>query len=227
MTADDVRASTAQAWAGSERSRKKWSDFMVDLRIGRWKINRLWILTGACDCCVVRRAGSGEAGGKHDLPRASNCKDSSQYRQEDATIFSSLPFVPVVPSQRLRPVPTLVVIRRNNVVTLFQQFAEQRMRSGVAPKGLEQAFAQQLQVSPSMWSQIKSSRPIGDKLARQIEAACDQDTGWLDEERASRGLTAGEQQFLTLALKTWRGIGAEERRRLRQQLQALLRDRAR
>ncbi len=109
----------------------------------------------------------------------------------------------------------LAAHRRNNVVTLFQRFAEAQMRAGIAPKGLEQAFAQRLQVSPSMWSQIKSSRPIGDKLARQIEAACDQPVGWLDETREPAGLTAGEQRFLTTALAAWRATDADGRRRLR------------
>ncbi len=94
------------------------------------------------------------------------------------------------------------------------------MRAGTAPKGLEQAFAQRLQVSPSMWSQIKSSRPIGDKLARQIESACRQPREWLDEERASDGLTAGEQRFLALALTTWRGTNAEGRKRLKAAIKA-------
>ena len=66
-----------------------------------------------------------------------------------------------------------------------------------------------------MWRQIKSSRPLGDKLARQIEVACGQQAGWLDEERASQGLTAGEQQFLALALKAWRGTNADGRKRLK------------
>ncbi len=109
----------------------------------------------------------------------------------------------------------VTVARRLNVLTLFQRYAEAQMRSGVAPKGLEQAFAQTLQISPSMWSQIKSSRPIGDKLARQIESACRETGGWLDEERPGEGLTAGEQQFLALALKAWRGTNAEGRRRLK------------
>ena len=39
----------------------------------------------------------------------------------------------------------------SNVLTLFQRYAEAQMRSGIAPKGLEQAFAQTLQISPSMW----------------------------------------------------------------------------
>ncbi len=109
----------------------------------------------------------------------------------------------------------VTINRRQNALTLFQQYAEAQMRSGVAPKGLEQAFAQTLQISPSMWSQIKSSRPIGDKLARQIEAACRQEAGWLDDERPGTGLTAGEQQFLALALKAWRETNAEGRKRLK------------
>lgn len=106
------------------------------------------------------------------------------------------------------------VHRRHNVLTLFQQYAEDQMRTGIAPKGLEQAFAARLQISPSMWSQIKSSRPIGDKLARQIEVACRQPAGWLDEARASQGLTASEQRFLGLALKAWRATNADGRKRL-------------
>ena len=115
-----------------------------------------------------------------------------------------------------QPVPNPTVIRRRNALGLFQQFAESQMRVGVPPKGMEQAFAAQLQISPSMWSQIKSSRPIGDKLARQIEAACQHPAGWLDEERAPQGLTPAEQQFLDLALKTWRATNADGRKRLRQ-----------
>ena len=111
--------------------------------------------------------------------------------------------------------PNITVNRRRNVLTLFQQFAEEQMCAGVAPKGLEQTFAQRLQVSPSTWCQIKSSPPIGDKLARQIEGACKRDGGWLDEERASQGLTAAEQQFLVLALKAWRGTNTEGRKRMK------------
>ena len=109
----------------------------------------------------------------------------------------------------------ITIHRRQNVLSLFQQFAEERMRAGVPPKGMEQAFAQKLQVSPSMWSQVKSSRPIGDRLARQIESACGQPAGWLDEERAPQGMSASEQQFVALALKAWRGTNAEGRKRLK------------
>lgn len=109
----------------------------------------------------------------------------------------------------------ITVNRRQNVLSLFQQFAEQQMRAGVPPKGMEQAFAQKLQISPSMWSQVKSSRPIGDRLARQIEVACAQSAGWLDAEHQPQGLSALEQQFLAMALKAWRSTNAEGRKRLK------------
>jgi hypothetical protein len=110
------------------------------------------------------------------------------------------------------------VHRRHNVLALFQRHAEARMRLGEPPKGLEQAFAQHLQISPSMWSQIKGSRPIGDKLARQIEVACGQDAGWLDRPHASASPTPAEAQFLALALETFRATHADGRRRMRRWL---------
>ena len=113
----------------------------------------------------------------------------------------------------------ITLLRRQNVLTLFQLFAEEQMRAGVPPKGMEQAFAQTLQMSPSMWSQIKSSRPIGDKLARQIEQHGGKPAGWLDERHADAGLTPSEQQFLALALKAWRATNSAGRKALRTQLQ--------
>lgn len=109
----------------------------------------------------------------------------------------------------------ITVNRRQNVLSLFQRYAEEQMRAGVPPKGMEQSFAQKLQMSPSMWSQIKSSRPIGDKLARQVESACGKPAGWLDAAREQQGMSAAEQQFLALALKAWRATNAEGRKRLK------------
>jgi hypothetical protein len=114
------------------------------------------------------------------------------------------------------------VFRRRNVLSLFQSYAETAVSAGAAPKGLEQAFAATLEISPSMWSQIKSARPISDKLARQIEQHCGKPAGWLDEEREAAGLTPGEQQFLALALKAWRATNSDGRKKLR----ALMKDAA-
>jgi len=110
------------------------------------------------------------------------------------------------------------VSRRRNVLALFQAYAESAVATGAAPKGLEQAFAGHVEISPSMWSQIKSSRPIGDKLARQIEQHCGKPAGWLDEAREAAGLTPGEQQFLALALQAWRSTNADGRKALKAQM---------
>jgi hypothetical protein len=118
-------------------------------------------------------------------------------------------------------VSNITINRRRNALSLFQAYAEAAVAGGAAPKGLEQSFAASLEISPSMWSQIKSSRPIGDKLARQIEQHCGKASGWLDEEREAAGLSAAEQQFLALALKAWRASNSEGRRKLRTSLKGL------
>ena len=110
------------------------------------------------------------------------------------------------------------ITRRLNALALFQAYAEQALATGASPKGLEQAFAATLEISPSMWSQIKSSRPIGDKLARQVEQHCGKPAGWLDEQRETAGLTPGEQQFLALALQAWRATNADGRKALKAQM---------
>lgn len=116
----------------------------------------------------------------------------------------------------------ITVTRRRNALALFQSFAEEALATGTPPKGLEQSFAQKLEISPSMWSQIKSSRPIGDKMARQIEQHCGKPSGWLDEERESAGLTPAEQQFLALALQAWRSTNSTGRKALRELLKSSL-----
>jgi len=119
-------------------------------------------------------------------------------------------------------VPNITVTRRHNALALFQEFAERALAAGAAPKGLEQAFAAQLQISPSMWSQVKSSRPIGDKLARQFEARCGQPAGWLDDERISTAPTPAEAAFMALALAAYRATSSAGRKALREQLKSLV-----
>jgi hypothetical protein len=115
-------------------------------------------------------------------------------------------------------VPNITVTRRQNALALFQDYAEKALNAGAPPKGLEQSFAAALQISPSMWSQIKSSRPIGDKLARQIESASRKPMGWLDEARKDAAPSAAEKAFLELALTAWRATNSTGRRALREHL---------
>jgi len=119
-------------------------------------------------------------------------------------------------------VSNTTITRRQNALALFQAYAERALASGAAPKGLEQAFAATLQISPSMWSQIKSSRPIGDKLARQIEFACAQRAGWLDEARKEVVPSAAETAYLELALAAWRTTNSVGRKALREHLKGVI-----
>jgi hypothetical protein len=111
-------------------------------------------------------------------------------------------------------VPNITVIRRNNALALFQEYAAARIAAGEPAKGIEQAFAAQLEVSPSMWSQIKSSRPISDKLARQIENHTQRPSGWLDAEHGTQAPSAAEERFVALARSAWRAANAEKKREL-------------
>jgi hypothetical protein len=115
-------------------------------------------------------------------------------------------------------VSNITVNRRQNALALFKTYAETALAAGSPPKGLEQAFAATLQISPSMWSQIKASRPIGDKLARQIEAMTGRHAGWLDESRVDASPTPAETAFLALALSAWRATNSAGRKALREHL---------
>ena len=141
-----------------------------------------------------------------------NCKESLLHRQARRQSFLCCCCAPT-----LRPLPLsdFTLVRRQNVLALFQRFAERALAQGVPPKGLEQDFAARLQISPSMWSQIKSARPIGNKLARQIEAACDQPNGWLDEAHEDAPPTEEEKAFLVYSVQHYMRVAANHRKSAR------------
>jgi hypothetical protein len=113
------------------------------------------------------------------------------------------------------PVANITVTRRNNAIALFQAYAAEKIAAGEPAKGLEQAFAAQLEISPSMWSQVKASRPISDKLARQIESHTLKPPGWLDEPQGPVSQPdAAEERFVELARRAWRASNAAAKREL-------------
>lgn len=113
--------------------------------------------------------------------------------------------------------------RCDNVQELYRRFVAERVAIGERPMGIEAAFAARIQVSPSVWSQVKGmSRPISDKLARQIEACCGVDAGWLDEDHGLPGeISDAERSLMELALRAYRSVDAEGRRALRRHLEGL------
>jgi hypothetical protein len=118
-------------------------------------------------------------------------------------------------------VSNITVIRRHNALALFQEYAATRIAAGEPAKGIEQTFAAALEISPSMWSQIKSSRPISDKLARQIESHMTRPSGWLDQAHGVEQPDPAEERFLGLARAAWRTANAHAKR----ELMKLMRDR--
>ena len=111
--------------------------------------------------------------------------------------------------------PQTTVTRRRNALLLHRRFLEEAIAAGLPAKGLDQAFAKKLEISPSMWSQIKSARPIGDTLARQIEQHCDVDAGWLDrEDLAADTPDPAEERFIAAARQAWRQANAKGKREL-------------
>jgi len=112
-------------------------------------------------------------------------------------------------------VPQTTVTRRRNALLLHRRFLEEAIAAGLPAKGLDQAFAKKLEISPSMWSQIKSARPIGDTLARQIEQHCGVDAGWLDrEDLAADAPDPAEERFIAAARQAWRKANAKGKREL-------------
>ena len=112
---------------------------------------------------------------------------------------------------------SITAVRRQNLLALYQEFVQQAVAKGGTPRGVDQDFAAHLEISPSMLSQIKSSRPVGDKLARQIESHCGKVSNWLDDEHgAAPRPDAAEERFLALARAAWRNQNARGKRDLAQ-----------
>lgn len=119
-----------------------------------------------------------------------------------------------MPSPKNTSIPNTTLVRRANLLVLLHEFTEQHLDAGESAKGVEQAFAAHLQMLPSRFSQIKSSRPIGDKLARQIEALCKRPALWLDAEHIDVKPSAAEESFIALARSVWRKQNAKQKRML-------------
>ncbi len=105
-------------------------------------------------------------------------------------------------------------LRRENLLRLLREFTEQQLSLGVPAKGIELAFAAHLEVSPSTFSQLKSSRNMGDKMAAQIERHAGKEPGWIDAEHPGVMSTPGESAFIELARLAWRATDAKGRRSL-------------
>lgn len=121
------------------------------------------------------------------------------------------------------------IIRRTNLLKLYADFVSVSQQADPAASivGLDRAFSAKIQIANTSFSSMKSgSRPVGPKLARQIESACQKEAGWLDEphdaiEQADE--PDNLQAFIKLATRAYKRAGAQDRLRLIELLRASLR----
>jgi hypothetical protein len=95
-------------------------------------------------------------------------------------------------------------LRLRNLLTLHQAFVARMVAQGVAPSGLERAFAASIEISASLWSQIKAGRTVGDTLAKQIESKAGKATGWLDQVHEETASDPMEEKFIEACRVAWR-----------------------
>ncbi len=110
----------------------------------------------------------------------------------------------------------ITAARRSNLKLLFSLYVEAQVAAGADLKGLKQTFAESLQISPSRFSQLLSSRPVGNQLARQLEALQGKTLGWLDAIHGELAATPAEDAFIELCRRAWLTQDAKGRRALRQ-----------
>ncbi len=113
--------------------------------------------------------------------------------------------------------PDLHAIRRENLQTLIREFVQARVAAGEPANGAERAFADQLQMSKSLLSHLKSSRNISDAIATQIEAKSKKPAGWLSVEHAVliQRPAPGEEAFIAAVRAKYRALDRTKRAALR------------
>ena len=110
-------------------------------------------------------------------------------------------------------------VRSENLLRLLREFSQARIAGGEATNGTEKVFAEQLKMSKSLLSQLKTSRPISDANAKQIEARCKKPAGWLSFERddLAQRPAPGEEAFIAAARAAYRASSGADRTSLRRQ----------
>ncbi len=103
---------------------------------------------------------------------------------------------------------------------MHQAFVERMVSQGVAPSGLERAFAASIEISASLWSQIKAGRTVGDALAKQIESKAGKALGWLDEVHADTVSDPIEEKFMDACRQAWRASNRQGRLALKKAIAA-------
>ena len=108
----------------------------------------------------------------------------------------------------------IFALRLKNLMALYQEFLRQQVVCGMPSKGLERAFANQINVSASYWSQVKAGRPLGNEITRKIEKNLSCEQGWLDQvhnELLPMNSHLNLEEFLSHCRKVWLHCTSDQR----------------
>jgi len=120
------------------------------------------------------------------------------------------------------------IARRQNLLSLFSEFVAeaQSVNPAASLVGLDKAFAASIQIANTSLSSYKSgSRPIGDRIARQIESILQLDWGWMDTVHQDEDPNDDEvelNRFLKLAARTYKRATPVQRQMLADMLKLSL-----
>lgn len=93
--------------------------------------------------------------------------------------------------------PTSSALARTRQARLMVLWLQWRLcRLATGEDAQERYFAASLGLSPSQWSQHKAGKPLGPRLARQIEEASGQPAGWLDRPQEDTSPAAPLRELL-------------------------------
>lgn len=110
-----------------------------------------------------------------------------------------------------------LVNRKQNLLILLSEFISEKQASDpTSSAGLHVAFANKINIAKSSLSSMKTgARPIGDKVARQIESLTGKPHGWLDENRSAVAIKEiSLDTYLSLAKKEFERATPLERQSL-------------
>lgn len=109
------------------------------------------------------------------------------------------------------------VVRRANLLSLYTAHVAHAQAHNPAASlaGIDKEFAARIQIANSSFSSYKSgARPIGTRIARQVESLLELEPGWLDVPHGGPNLASEDKalrQFLKLAERAYKRANETQR----------------
>ncbi len=119
------------------------------------------------------------------------------------------------------------VTRRQNLASLFSTFVAQAQTANptASLSGLDKAFAARIQIANSSFSSYRTgNRPMGARIARQMEAVMGLESGWMDIEHGADASDDDVElnRFVKLATRAYKRASPMHRQMLSDMLKMSL-----